>query len=179
MANPKHVLPDYLEPGLRIVFCGTAVARTSAQRAHYYSGPGNKFWSYLHESGLTPTTLAPEEDARVVEFGLGLTDLAKKVAASSDRNIAGKCDVPDFVKRVKKYRPQWIAFHGKTAAGIVASELGHRRKLRLGVQPWSIGSSGVFVLPNASASNQDPEQREGRASRADWFSDLAKLLDSK
>ncbi len=145
---PRDVLPDYLEPGLRIVFCGTAVAKTSAERAHYYSGAGNEFWLYLHQSGLTLVALTPEEDARVLEFGLGLTDLAKKIAASSDRGIASECDVPGFVRRVKKFCPRWVAFHGKTAGRIVAVKLGHGRKLALGVQPWSIGSSEVFVAPS-------------------------------
>ena len=36
------VLPDVLAPGLRIVFCGTAVGVTSAQLGAYYARPGNK-----------------------------------------------------------------------------------------------------------------------------------------
>jgi G:T/U-mismatch repair DNA glycosylase len=67
------ILPDYLTPGLRVVFCGTAVSTASAARGHYYAGPGNEFWPLLHEAGLTPVLLTPDEDARVLEFALGLT----------------------------------------------------------------------------------------------------------
>ena len=35
--SPAHVLPDLLEPGLRIVFCGTAAGAVSAAGAFTYS----------------------------------------------------------------------------------------------------------------------------------------------
>jgi TDG/mug DNA glycosylase family protein len=59
------------------VFCGTAAGLESARRQHYYAGPGNEFWSMLHQSGLVAERLRPQEDARILDFGLGLTDLPK------------------------------------------------------------------------------------------------------
>lgn len=47
------MLPDYLRPRLDVVFVGTSVATTSLSRGHYYSGPGNKFWEFLWDAGLT------------------------------------------------------------------------------------------------------------------------------
>ena len=41
------VLPDVLERGLKVVFCGTALGPTSAQVGAYYAGPGNQFWDVL------------------------------------------------------------------------------------------------------------------------------------
>jgi TDG/mug DNA glycosylase family protein len=79
------VLPDILAPNLRIVFCGTAVGQRSAQRGHYYAGPGNDFWRLLHDTGLTPRLLAPDDDVTLPTYGLGLTDLAQNVAQSHDR----------------------------------------------------------------------------------------------
>jgi mismatch-specific thymine-DNA glycosylase len=73
-------LPDYLAPRLRVVFCGTAAGMTSASRGHYYAGPGNLFWTYLYEARITTEPLFPSTDHRVLEFGVGLTDLAKEVA---------------------------------------------------------------------------------------------------
>ena len=43
------VLPDLLIPNLNVVFSGTAVATPSAERGHYYAGPGNKFWKLAGE----------------------------------------------------------------------------------------------------------------------------------
>ena len=47
------MLPDYLSPGLKVVFVGTAAGERSAARGHYYAGRGNKFWELLWEAGLT------------------------------------------------------------------------------------------------------------------------------
>ncbi len=169
------VLPDYLAPGLRIVFCGTAAATTSAARGHYYSDPRNEFWLLLKESGLTPKRLAPEEDARVLDFGIGLTDLAKHTAASSDAGLGGHYAIPGFVAKIERVAPRWLAFHGKAAAKAVSRARGHGSAVALGPQSWTVGTSSVFVVPSASGSNRNPKRLEGRASRADWFCDLAAL----
>jgi len=169
------VLPGYLAPGLRVVFCGTAVSTTSAARGHYYAGPGNEFWPFLHQSGLTPVRLTPDQDACILEFGLGLTDLAKSVAASSDAGLGSHYDIDAVVEKIERFAPRWLAFHGKTAGGVASNALGHGAAVTLGEQPWSVGSSPVFVLPSAGAANRDPKRLEGRASRVDWFRDLAAL----
>jgi double-stranded uracil-DNA glycosylase len=70
------MLPDYLKPGLDVVFCGTAAGRRSGQLGHYYAGRGNGFWKVLYETGMTPEILKIEQDFRITEFGIGLTDLA-------------------------------------------------------------------------------------------------------
>jgi TDG/mug DNA glycosylase family protein len=149
------ILPDYLEPGLRAVFCGTAASEVSARAEHYYSGPGNRFWEFLFRVGLTPVLLVSQEDWRVVEFGLGLTDLAKEVAAGSDAMIAGEdYDVAGFRKKMEEYRPAWVAFHGKEAAKVFLRAQGSPKAVRNGRQRWKVASSEVFVLPSASAANQ-------------------------
>ena len=74
------MLPDILAPGLRAVICGTAVGEESATRGHYYAGRNNDFWRLLHESGLTPRLLSPEEDATLPHYGIGLTDLTYRAA---------------------------------------------------------------------------------------------------
>ena len=171
------ILPDYLAPSLRVVFCGTAVGKTSAKRGHYYAGPGNEFWPLLHESGLLSERLTPEQDARILEFGIGLTDVAKRIAASSDAGLAGYYDVDGFIARIDEYRPGWVAFHGKTAASVVSHALGRGRKLALGSQSWTVAACSVFVVPSASGSNRDSKRLEGRSGRVDWFRELAALID--
>jgi TDG/mug DNA glycosylase family protein len=169
------VLPDYLSSGLRVVFCGTAVGTTSAERGHYYAGPGNEFWPLLHESGLTPVLLTPDEDARVLDFGLGLTDLAKEIAASTDAGLGSHYDIEGFVGKIERFDPAWLAFHGKTAGRAASQALGHGSMVTLGAQPWKVGRTSVFVLPSASAANRDPKRLEGKAGRVDWFRELAAL----
>ena len=48
----------------------------------YYAGPGNKFWPTLFRVGLTPRQLAPAECRSLLQYGIGLTDIAKGVSGS-------------------------------------------------------------------------------------------------
>jgi len=145
-----HLLPDLLEPGLRIVFCGTAAGRRSAEAGAYYAKPGNRFWPTLAEIGLTPRRLAPQEFRDLPSFGLGLTDLAKN-ASGMDAEIGdGDYDVGGFTRRIVAAAPQVVAFNGKQAA---ARFLGMRtRAIQVGVQEVRIGCSLLFVLPSTSGA---------------------------
>lgn len=129
-----HVLPDFLTSGLDAVICGTAAGPTSAVRGHYYAGPGNRFWSLMYQSGITPELLSPAEDSRVIEFGIGLTDLAKLVASGSDTGLRSDYDMAGFVAKMEQYAPRWVVFHGKRPGQEVSKELGHGGEVRLGVQ---------------------------------------------
>jgi TDG/mug DNA glycosylase family protein len=169
-------LPDYLAPDLRVVFCGTAAGTTSASLGHYYAGNGNLFWTYLYRARITAEPLFPSSDRRVLEFGVGLTDLAKKVAASSDRGLRQHYDVPSFIAKIERYQPLWVAFHGKEAANVVSRALGHGGAVAFGTQKWTVANAQTFVLPSASGANRDPSRLEGKADRIEWFKELARLL---
>ena len=67
------------------------------------------FWTYLYRAKITSVPLFPSSDHRVLEFGVGLTDLAKKVAASSDRGLRKHYDVDGFVAKIDRYQPVWVA----------------------------------------------------------------------
>lgn len=170
-----RILPDHLQPGLSVVFCGTAAGKKSAARGHYYSGDGNEFWRYLFEAGLTPVRLAPADDHDICKYGVGLTDLAQEISASSDRGLRQHYRVDQFTSKIEEFKPLWVAFHGKEAAKAVARSLKKPTEVKLGRQVWQIGSSSVFVLPSASGANRDPARLEGKASRLDWFKELAAL----
>jgi hypothetical protein len=105
----------------------------------------------------------------VLEFGVGLTDLAKKVAASSDRGLRAHYDVGGFVAKIERYRPSWVALHGKEAAKEVSRALGHGGAVAFGKQKWTVAEAQVYVLPSASGSNRDRSRLEGKADRLEWF----------
>lgn len=167
------VLPDILGPGLRAVFCGTAPGLASAARGHYYAGPGNRFWAFLHDAGIVPVPLEPGDDARVGEFGIGLTDLVKTMAQSHDRGLP--YDVPALAAKVAVHRPAWVAFTSKEAGGACARWLGEARPA-LGVQEWTLEGARVFVLPSPSGRNQGRASYDGRATRLEWWAELGSLL---
>jgi TDG/mug DNA glycosylase family protein len=168
------VLPDYLEPGLRVVFCGTAPGLVSAARGHYYAGPGNAFWTLLHEAGFVSRPVGPEDDANMPSLGIGLTDLVKTMAQSHDRGLP--YDVVGLQERIAAAAPAWLAFTSKEAGGAAARWIGERPP-RLGVQEWGFGGAQVFVLPSPSGRNQGRANYDGRATRLEWWRELGELVN--
>jgi double-stranded uracil-DNA glycosylase len=141
------ILPDVLEPGLRVVFCGTAAGKASARVGAYYAGPGNAFWPTLHEVGLTPRRLEPAEFRELPRYGIGLTDMCK-VRSGSDAEIgADGFDVARLVAALEENAPAWIAFTSKNAG---RAALG--RAVEYGRQPERLGPSNAFVLPSPSGA---------------------------
>lgn len=75
-----------------------------------------------------------------------------------------------------RYKPAWVVFHGKEAAKHVSKHLRKGNWVPLGPQSWTVAEIPVFVLPSASAANQNPAVLEGKRSRVEWFKELATLL---
>ncbi len=163
----NQVLPDYLQPNLRVVFTGTSVATASARDGHYYSGRGNKFYEFLWESDLTgDRQLLPSEDSLLLSFGIGLTDLVKRRASSSDANLrSGDFDVQSFLTKIERNRPFVVAFNGQKAAKRVAG----RRGSSLGLADWKIAESAVYVLPSSSSADADPDHHAPKESKIAWW----------
>jgi TDG/mug DNA glycosylase family protein len=120
----EWVLPDLLRPGLRVVFVGFAASEESARRKHYYARGGNAFWKLLHQAGLTPIQLRPEDDAHLLDYGIGVTDLVKDAwgrdpAAMSqlrdqepDLDAALRARALALKARLVAAAPQVICFNG-------------------------------------------------------------------
>ncbi|WP_439817911.1 mismatch-specific DNA-glycosylase [Zavarzinia sp. CC-PAN008] len=139
------ILPDVLAPGLHAVLCGTAVGRFSAQAQAYYAKPGNRFWPALHESGLVPVRLGPQDYPRVLEFGLGLTDLNKTEFGNDSELTRTAFDVAGLRAKLAHYRPAALAFTSKHGAQTFL-----RRKVAYGRQPEVVEGAALFVLTSPS-----------------------------
>ena len=142
------VLPDVLEPGLRVVFCGTQAGAASARAAAYYAGPGNRFWRTLHEVGLLPQPLAPARFREALGHGIGLTDVAKRSFGADTALRPEHVDVTGLLDKLGRFRPAVIAFTGKRAAGAVLRRTGGA--LPYGLQPDRLAGTQIFVLPSPS-----------------------------
>lgn len=173
------ILPDLIRPGLRLVICGTAVGERSERRGHYYAGPGNAFYRFLHESNMTDVQLMPEQDQLLLNYGIGLTDLAKNRAQSHDRGLSKHYDVGTLNSVIARFQPVWFAFHGKTAAVQYAKAMGLPWRIDHGQQEWKVGGVRSFVLPNSSGANRDTRPERGydeeHPTREAWWSELAAL----
>lgn len=162
-------LPDYLRPGLRLVFVGLNPGERSARLGHYYAGRGNQFWHLLFESGITPVHLKPEDDHRIFEFGIGLTDIVKRWSNSiSGLSKEDLCHgLPALKSKLLQASPAAIAFNGKTGYGWFQGG-----NAELGAQPSLFGSSRIYVLPSTSGRNGSLT----RSQKLDYFRELKRWL---
>jgi TDG/mug DNA glycosylase family protein len=148
-ASADGVLRDLLRHGLKAVFCGTQAGSQSARRGAYYAGRGNRFWPTLHDVGLTPVRLAPEQYAELLDYQIGLTDVAKKTSGADSLLRRTHVDVTFFAK-IERYAPRMLAFNGKRAASLALKVPGPA--LVYGRQGTMIGNTEVFVLPSTSGA---------------------------
>jgi TDG/mug DNA glycosylase family protein len=123
--NPLDLppLPEYLRPGLDAVFIGFNPGETAARRGHYYAYPGNRFWWLLHQSGLTPRLLRPDEDHLMPTLGYGLIDLVRRPSRTSGdlerwEFAAGR---KALLEGLARFRPRLACYTGK---GIYAALIG-------------------------------------------------------
>jgi len=128
------MLPDVLSIKMKIIFCGAPIGNGQEKGKFYYDSPGDKFWDILHETGLTPVKLKPEDYKFVSLYGLGLTYF----------NI----DREALTAKINKYSPHIFCFNGKKAA---KSYLG-RRNIEYGFQEDYIGPTSIFVAPSTSVN---------------------------
>jgi TDG/mug DNA glycosylase family protein len=144
----KHILPDRLKPGLKLVFCGTAAGRRSALSRAYYAHSQNKFWTTLHRVGLTPHLFAPQDYEKLWELGIGLTDIAKHVYGMDHqlpRDALGAEAVAALKARILKARPRILAFTSLNGGRKV---MGARAVA--GEQLERLGETRIFILPSPS-----------------------------
>jgi double-stranded uracil-DNA glycosylase len=138
-------LPDLLAPGLALVICGSAAGARSAAAGLPYAHPGNRFWRTLHAVGLTPRLLRPAEWRELLDYGIGLTDMAK-FYAGGDAGIRRADDDPEAVRRkVLAIGPCALAFNGKRAARRFFG-----RPVAYGRQDARLGETALFALPSTA-----------------------------
>ncbi|HWH08260.1 MAG TPA: mismatch-specific DNA-glycosylase [Candidatus Thermoplasmatota archaeon] len=164
-----HPVPDVVRPGLRALLVGINPGVQTARARRHFANPKNAFWGALHAAGLTPRRIAPAEQARLLDLGLGITNVVT-------RATPGSADVtPQDVARgrarlrglVAAQAPAWVAFVGKEAhrmaTGARGAALGEAEPL------WG---ARVFVLPSTSPRNAHLTEPEKVA----WFGRLRDAL---
>jgi TDG/mug DNA glycosylase family protein len=143
------ILPDVLAENLRIVFCGTAAGRKSAQVGAYYAGLGNLFWPTLYRVRLTPRLFQPHQFREVLQYGIGLTDMAQQVFGADTDLKKTDFATNDFRLKIERYAPAIVAFNGKKSASIFLEQ--STNLIAYGLQSAAIGKTKIFVLPSTSA----------------------------
>ena len=142
---------DVIAPGLDVLFCGINPSLLSAERGHHFARPGNRFWKTLHGSGFTPRLLSSDEDASVVDYGFGITNVVDRpTRGAAELSAAEMRDgMTALAALVAQYSPRVVAVVGLTAwrTGFDRPDAG------LGLQPGRVGGRPAWVLPNPSGLN--------------------------
>ena len=109
-----RTLPDYLRKGMKLVIVGCNPSESSVRVGHYYAGRVNQFWPVLYKGGVVPEPFDYHDDKRLIEFGIGLTDLVKrptKTPAALTREDFAEGRIV-LSQRLAEYTPPVIAFTG-------------------------------------------------------------------
>ena len=145
-------LPDVLEPGLSVVFCGINPGLRAASTGHHFAGRGNRFWRVLHLAGFTPQQILPEDDHTLLRYGCGLTAVVPRATAQaaelsrSEIELAGDA----FRRKIEQFAPRHVVFLGKMAV----SALCGTRDIEWGRQAKPFGGACAWVVPNPSGLNR-------------------------
>jgi TDG/mug DNA glycosylase family protein len=147
----ERTTPDIIAPDLKVLFCGINPGLYSAATGHNFARPGNRFWKVLHRADFTPRRFHPSEERQLLELSYGITNFCKRTTATAaeltDEELieGGKA----LVKRVKKYRPQFLAVLGVTAY----RKAFKKPKAGLGLQEEKINDTKIWILPSPSGLN--------------------------
>jgi mismatch-specific thymine-DNA glycosylase len=164
-------LPDYLRKGMKMILVGSNPGDRSARVGHYYAGRNNQFWPILYESGVIPEPLGYEDDRRLLEFGIGLTDLVKRPTRGIEELERQEFSEGRVLlaQKLEELRPRVVTFNGK-----MVYEKFTGRPCKLGLQKEKLYGAEVFVLPSTSGQNAGTD----RGVKMRYFKKLAALLKS-
>ena len=150
----RQRLTDHIRPGIHVLFVGINPGLRSAATGHHFAGHSNRFWKLLFESKLVPGPLTHQDDWRLPDWGLGLTNIIQRPSSGIDvlkpqDYVAGR---KRLIAIVERYRPHTVALLGVTIYRALFPEQ-RTRRVSLWLQGKTLAGRPVFVLPNPSGRN--------------------------
>jgi double-stranded uracil-DNA glycosylase len=162
-------LPDYLRKGMKLVIVGCNPSESSVRAGHYYAGRNNLFWPTLFESGVVPEPFDYPDDRRIIEFGIGLTDLVKRPTKAVEELKREDYAEGRIVlsQKLEEFSPRVVAFNGKDTYEQFA-----QRKCKFGLQKELLYGARVYVLPATTGQNAIAKK-----DRMKHFRGLARVVE--
>jgi double-stranded uracil-DNA glycosylase len=153
-------LRDRIRPGVRVLLVGINPGVRSALTGHHFAGYSNRFWKLLHQAGLVPELLSPEQDDDLPEWGFGITNLVPRPTPGigdlrPEEYEAGRAAL---LRKIRRYKPAVVALVGVTLYRALFGSKSAR--VALGLQDDTWGGARVFVLPNPSGRNANYSYEE-------------------
>ena len=105
---------DLLKPGLKLLFCGYNPSLRSGHTGHHYAHPGNRFWRVLHAAGITDRLYAPEEGEKLLDLGIGFTNLCPRPTRRADELTKEeiRAGAQELRARLEDLKPRAVAYTG-------------------------------------------------------------------
>lgn len=140
-------VPDVIAPNLKVLFVGINPGIYTAAVGHHFAHPANRFWRALYEGGFTPRLFSPFENDKLLELGLGITNIVERPTVRADELKKEELlrGWEELQEKVLKYKPKWIAI-----CGLGAYRMLFNKKANVGEQQEKIGSTRIWLLPNPS-----------------------------
>ena len=165
-------IPDLVAPGLRVLLVGINPSLWSAHVGLHFARPSNRLWRTLHEAGLTPRRLHPDEqDPELLRHGIGVTNLVARATARADEltDAELRAGVGSLTTLVRRCAPPYVAFLGVTAYRTAL----HRPRATVGRQDEPFAGATAWVLPNPSGLNAHYQQPALSAA----YAELARAVE--
>ena len=154
-------LRDIITPHPRVLFVGINPSLRSEQVGHHFASPGNPFWKLLYASKLIPEPLTSDEDKRLAEFGMAMTNLCARIALGSGAHARGDRRRQSYPReKDSAHRSRGLAFRRPQHLSRFLRQDGQPRRRRQGGNDIR---ARVFVLPNPSGLNASFPGFKGRA----------------
>ncbi len=163
-------IPDLAGPGMRLLLVGINPSLWSGWSGYHFGRPSNRLWTTLHQAGLTPRRLRPEEAPELLSAGIGITNLVARATARADELSPDeiRAGVPRLLRLVARERPQVVAVLGISAYRVAFA----RPAATVGPQPEPLEGARLWVLPNPSGLNAHYQQAQLTAQYARVRADL-------
>ncbi len=165
-------LRDRIAPGVRLLFVGINPGLRSEAIGHHFAGHSNRFWKLLYDARIVPERIGTEDDDRLAEWRLGITNLVPRATAGIDTLRPGEyaAGLPALRRKVRRFKPAVVAFVG---VSLYRAVFGKKGAVTLGRQLERFEGAQVFVLPNPSGRNANFSYDEMRAA----FASVARALN--
>lgn len=150
-AAASRTVPDLIQPGLKVLFCGINPGLYSAWAGHHFARPGNRFWPALFAGGFTSRLLGPDEEHDLLCSGYGITNMVERATLAADELEKEELlsGAQRLKRKVERYRPRVLAVLGLTAYRVAFSA----PQAAVGLQTVRLGPAEIYVLPNPSGLN--------------------------
>jgi len=166
---------------LSLLFIGTVVSDLADTLGFYHIHPKDRLWELLENSAITPNRIITKDDCKamidghkfgsvsepvrlmfiekktsqLLKLGIGLTDLNRRMVAGNEKDKAVKPnedDVRNFVAKAGELTPKVLAFIMNPDISVESFKSRFAdANTTLGLQPFKIGSSEVWLLGSTIA----------------------------